>query len=231
MKYVFFAFGFDTVSGELQRDGRRIPLLGTASELLRVLIEERHRIVSKDELLQRVWRGAAVEEGNLATYITKLRTALGDDPQAPRFIRTHHGQGYRFIAPLTPLNPLTNDTGDPPRPALRRASGFVLEWEGRELPLLHGENIVGRTPADGGIAIADPHVSSAHARVVVEGDVATIEDLDSKNHTFVGAVRVTEPHPLQPGDVIRLGGPTVLFRRAMVRTVTVRTKRRRTPPS
>src|SRR5262245_14451181 len=101
MKCVFSTFTFDTVSGELRRDGRRIPLLGTASELLRVLIEERHRIVSKDELMQRIWRGAQVEEGNLATYITKLRTALDDDPQAPRFIRTHHGRGYRFIAEVT----------------------------------------------------------------------------------------------------------------------------------
>jgi DNA-binding winged helix-turn-helix (wHTH) protein len=220
MKCVFPPFVFDTVSGELRRAGRRIPLLGTASELLRVLIEERHRIVSKDELLRRVWRGTPVEEGSLPTYITKLRTALDDDPQAPRFIRTHHGHGYRFIAAVT---------GDEsPRPASRRPSGFALEWDGRELPLLQGENIIGRTAAGGAIAIADPHVSAAHARLVVTGDAATVEDLESKNHTFVGAVRITGPHPLQPGDVIRLGGPTVLFRRATVRTVTVRTKRTRT---
>src|SRR5713226_5121357 len=105
MKCDFGAFGFDTVSGEMRGGGRRIPLLGTASELLRVLIEERHRVVSKDELLRRVWRGAPVEEGNLSTYITKLRTALNDDPQAPRFIRTHHGVGYRFIADVTVVTP------------------------------------------------------------------------------------------------------------------------------
>ena len=93
MKVAFADFSFETVSGELRRRGRRVALLGTASELLRVLIEERHRVVSKDELLQRVWRGAAVEEGNLSTYIAKLRIALGDDPQAPRFIRTLHGFG------------------------------------------------------------------------------------------------------------------------------------------
>ena len=54
---------------------------------------------------------------------------------------------------------------------------------------------------------------------------ATIEDLESKNHTFVGPVRVTQPHPLQPGDILRLGGPTMIFRRATVKTVTVKTKR------
>jgi len=219
MKYVFGAFTFDAVSGELRQDGRRIPLLGTASELLRVLIEERDRVVSKDELLQRVWRGAPVEEGNLSTYITKLRTALHDDPQTPRFIRTHHGLGYRFIADVT-------DEASP-RPPARVASGFALEWEGRELPLVRGENIVGRTPASASIAIGDPHVSGAHARIIIHDEGATIEDLDSKNHTFVGDVRVTAPRPLHPGDAIRLGGPTVIFRRATVKTVTVKTKRAR----
>jgi DNA-binding winged helix-turn-helix (wHTH) protein len=219
MKCDFAEFSFDTVSGDLRRDGRRIPLLGTASELLRVLIEERHRIVPKDELLRRVWRGAPVEEGNLSTYITKLRTALDDDPQAPRFIRTHHGIGYRFIADVT------GDT--PPGRGSRGPSGFALEWDGRELPLLLGENIIGRTSGAASMAIADPHVSGAHARIVIDGDAVTIEDLDSKNHTFVGAVRVTAPHPLQPGDIIRLGGPTVIFRRATVKTVTVKAKRPR----
>jgi DNA-binding winged helix-turn-helix (wHTH) protein len=219
MKYIFAAFSFDPVSGELRRDGRRVPLLGTASELLRVLIEERHRLVSKDELLRRVWRGAPVEEGNLSTYITKLRAALDDDPHAPRCIRTHHGLGYRFIADLT------DETR--PRTRSRGPSAFVLEWDGRELPLLAGENIVGRTTASASIAIADPHVSGGHARITIQGEDATIEDLESKNHTFVGNVRVTGPHPLQAGDAIRLGGPTLIFRRATVKTVTVKTKRSR----
>lgn len=218
MKFVFAPFSFDTVSGELRHGAGRIPLLGTASELLRVLIEERHRVVSKDELLRRVWRGAAVEEGNLSTYIAKLRTALDDDPQAPRFIRTHHGHGYRFIGAVSGETPA--------RRAARVPSGFVLEWDGRELPLFQGENVIGRTAVAGAIAIADPHVSGAHARIVI-AEEATIEDLESKNHTFVGAVRVTGPHRLEPGDIVRLGGPTVIFRRATVKTVTVKTRRSR----
>jgi DNA-binding winged helix-turn-helix (wHTH) protein len=217
MKYVFATFSFDPVSGELRRNGARVPLLGTASELLRVLIEERHRIVSKDELLRRLRRGAPVEEGNLTTYVTKLRSSLYDDAQTPQFIRTHHGVGYRFIGELR---------NDPAR-RTRPVSGFALEWEGRELPLRNGENIVGRTAAQASIVIADPEVSSAHARIVVQGDSATIEDLGSKNHTFVRNERVTGPHPLQPGDGIRLGGPSVIFRRGTPKTVTVTSTRRR----
>jgi DNA-binding winged helix-turn-helix (wHTH) protein len=220
MNVRFADFSFETVSGELRRRGERVPLLGTASELLRVLIEERHRIVTKDELLRRVWRGAAVEEGNLSTYVAKLRTALGDDPQAPRFIRTHHGHGYRFVGEVAPASG--------PSRAAAAPSGYVLEWDGREFPLLDGENVVGRSVAAASIAIADPHVSAAHARIVVAGSAVTIADLESKNHTFVGDTRVTAPHPLQPGDVIRLGGPEVLFRRAVAKTVTVKTKRSRT---
>jgi DNA-binding winged helix-turn-helix (wHTH) protein len=211
MKVVFADFTFDTVSGELRRGGDRVPLLGTASELLRVLIEERHRIVSKDELLDRVWRGAAVEEGNLPAYVTKLRTALRDDPQAPRFIRTHHGHGYRFVGTIAGA-----------KPGSRAASGYVLEWDGREIPLLQGENIVGRTAA---VMIADPHVSGSHARITVADDGVTIEDLGSKNHTYVGSAVVSTPRPLAPGDEIRLGGPTVIFRRASAKTVTVKTRR------
>jgi len=210
MNVVFADFSFDTVSGELRRRGQRVPLLGTASELLRVLIEERHRVVTKDELLDRVWRGAAVEEGNLSTYITKLRTALGDDAQSPRFIRTHHGHGYRFIAKI----------GGTRATAKRMASGYVLEWDGRELPLFEGENVVGRTSP---IAIVDPHVSAAHARITIAADGITIEDLGSKNHTYIGGTRLDAPHPLAAGDEIRLGGPTVLFRRAAAKTVTVKT--------
>jgi DNA-binding winged helix-turn-helix (wHTH) protein len=219
MTVEFAEFSFDTVSGDLRRRGQRIPLLGTASELLRVLIEERHRVVSKDELLLRVWRGAAVEEGNLSTYVAKLRTALGDDPQAPRFIRTHHGHGYRFVGQVADTAAASSRTG--------AASGYVLEWDGRELPLLEGENVIGRTAAAASIAIADPHVSAAHARILVSAKAVTIADLGSKNHTFVGGARVIAARPLEPGDVIRLGGPELVFRRAAAKTVTVRTKRGR----
>jgi pSer/pThr/pTyr-binding forkhead associated (FHA) protein len=61
---------------------------------------------------------------------------------------------------------------------------------------------------------------------VVSGEAATIEDLDSTNHTFVGGVRVTSPCHLKSGDVVRLGGPVVTFRRSDVATVRVDDRRR-----
>src|SRR4051812_6722048 len=98
MRVQFAEFEFDTRSGRLQRHGAPIGLPGPASELLRVLLEQRPNLVAKDELMRQVWRDAAVEEGNLTVAIADLRVALRDDAHQPRFIRTYHRRGYAFIA-------------------------------------------------------------------------------------------------------------------------------------
>ena len=67
-------------------------------QVLEVLIENRDRAVSKDELLSTVWLGTAVTEDVLVTSITEIRRAFGDDPRAATFIKTIHGTGYRWIA-------------------------------------------------------------------------------------------------------------------------------------
>lgn len=212
MRVQFGEFTFDTLSGRLLRHGKPTQLAGPASEVLRVLLEQRPQVVSKHELMRRVWRGAAVEEGNLSVAIADLREALGDDAHEPRFVRTHHRKGYAFIG----------DTVDPEPAAAARtgvASVFILEWSGGRLVLFEGENIVGRNPVRSSVCIDEPRVSGRHARIVVSGERATIEDLDSTNHTFLRGMRITSPQRLTSGDVIRLGGPDVMFRRADVATV------------
>jgi len=206
-------FTFDAASGQLRRGDRLVELSGTASEVLRVLLEERPRMVLKDELVQRVWRGTAVEEGGLSVYVAKLRDALSDDPHAPRFIRTFHGKGYAFVADVEPA--------EAPRRDGSAASAFMLDWERRLFPLTEGENIVGRSPLHCSLCIDDNRVSKRHARIVVTGESAVVEDLKSTNHTFVRGVRIGSPHPLTDGDVIRFGGPDVTFRRTDVPTVQV----------
>lgn len=69
-----------------------------AFDLLVLLIEERHRAVSKEELLDRIWPGRVVVEGVLKRAVGLVRQALGDDAAEPRFVRTVHGVGYQFIA-------------------------------------------------------------------------------------------------------------------------------------
>src|SRR5262245_30880887 len=212
MRVRFGEFTFDARSGLLCRQDVPVQLAGPASEVLRVLLEHRPNLVSKDDLMRQVWRGAAVEDGNLSVAIADLREALGDDAHLPRFIRTYHRRGYAFVGDAVDIAPAGRDQSG-------TASVFILEWNGTRLVLREGENIVGRNPVRATICIDEPRVSGRHARIVVSGETATIEDLESTNHTFVKGVRVTSPQRLTSGDVIRLGGPDVMFRRTDVATV------------
>jgi len=218
MTVQFGAFTFDSRSGQLRRNDQAIPLPGAASEVLVALLENRPDMVRKETLLERVWRGTAVSEASLSVAIAKLREALSDDPQQPRFIRTFHRKGYAFIAEATEL---TEHGGH-----AAGVSVFVLEWNGQRLVLNEGENVVGRNPLRSSVCIDEPRVSGRHARILVAGGSAVIEDLHSTNHTFVGRLRVTAPHTLADGDVIRFGGPTAVFRRADTATVHVKPRGR-----
>src|SRR5215831_15166036 len=69
--------------------------------VLRQLLTHPGQLLTKEALWQAVWHEVAVGDKALAVCIGELRKALGDDPQAPRFITTVHRRGYRFIAPVT----------------------------------------------------------------------------------------------------------------------------------
>jgi pSer/pThr/pTyr-binding forkhead associated (FHA) protein len=86
-----------------------------------------------------------------------------------------------------------------------------LVSEGRRLPLAVGDNVIGRDP-DGGIPVNSVTVSRRHARIVISGSDALIEDLDSKNGTFVGQTPVSTPVRLKDGDEIRVGSVVFRFR-------------------
>jgi predicted ATPase/DNA-binding winged helix-turn-helix (wHTH) protein len=91
---VFGRFRFVVHSRELSADGTPIPLGSRALEVLSVLIEADGELVTKDELLSRVWPTTIVEENNLQFQISSLRKALGPDRD---LIRTVSGRGYRFV--------------------------------------------------------------------------------------------------------------------------------------
>ena len=96
--YDFGPFRIDPLKRRLLRDGEVIRLTPKAFDLLLVLVEESGRTVEKDELLDRVWAGTAVEENNLNQNITALRKSLGDSRQESQYIATIPGVGYRFVA-------------------------------------------------------------------------------------------------------------------------------------
>ena len=91
-----------------------MPLTSKAFDTLVVLIENRDRVVTKDELLRSVWPDVEVEEGNLTQQIFLLRKALGETAQHPRYIVTVPGHGYRFTARVKAI------PDEPAAPAARR---------------------------------------------------------------------------------------------------------------
>jgi TolB-like protein len=98
MIYLFEEFQLDTDKVELSASGDAIPLEPQVFALLRLLIENRDRMVGKDEIVERVWHGRIVSESAVASRIKSVRHALGDDGRAQRVIRTVHGLGFRFVA-------------------------------------------------------------------------------------------------------------------------------------
>lgn len=197
----------DIAARRLMRDGHETHLSPKAFELLRVLVEHHGRALSKGELFERVWPGVFVSDASLARVVTEIRDAVGDDAREARIIQTKHGYGYTFAAAIE---------GALPGGAAVDAAGAPfthcwLVWRKRAYPLTQGEHIVGREPGVS-VWLDSPKVSRHHARVVVTGIAATIEDLGSKNGTIVRGARISSPVGLESGDEIRIGPFTLSFR-------------------
>jgi Tol biopolymer transport system component/DNA-binding winged helix-turn-helix (wHTH) protein len=110
-----FAFGpfvADTVTRRLWRDGHPVPITAKTFDVLVVLLEHRDRLVTKDELLDRVWPDTAVQENNLARQVSSLRRALGQHPDEADYILTIPGQGYRFVATAQEISELPGGVRD-----------------------------------------------------------------------------------------------------------------------
>ena len=96
--YDFGPFSVDAGKRLLSRDGEPVPLAPKVLETLLVLIENRERVLSKDELLKQVWGDTIVEEGGLTRNVSVLRKALGEKPEDHHYVVTVPAQGYRFVA-------------------------------------------------------------------------------------------------------------------------------------
>jgi DNA-binding winged helix-turn-helix (wHTH) protein/tetratricopeptide (TPR) repeat protein len=107
--YEFGAFRADPVRCLLLRSGRPVNLNSKAFEILMVLVRNCGRTVPKEQLIQTVWNGRAVEENNLTVQISALRRALGEGPNEHRYIVTMPGEGYRFVANITALDTPVQD--------------------------------------------------------------------------------------------------------------------------
>ncbi|MGH9834820.1 MAG: winged helix-turn-helix domain-containing protein, partial [Blastocatellia bacterium] len=110
-------FEVDLAKGCLRRDGQEQYLRQMTFQVLLYLLEERERLVTKDELFDRIWQGAAVTDDALVKCIVEIRKALGDDSHQPRFIKTISGAGYRFIAQVEEIHP-DGAIAQPTQPAI-----------------------------------------------------------------------------------------------------------------
>jgi DNA-binding winged helix-turn-helix (wHTH) protein len=194
----------DSDARELRRAGRPVHLTGKAFQLLEVLVERRPSALSKDQLQDLLWPDAFVAEANVANLVSELRTALGDDPRRPASIRTVYGFGYAFCGEV-------EDGGGARAKSPPRFGPYRLLWKRKEIVLSEGENILGRGPESIEWIDRDT-VSRRHARIVIAGDSVTLEDLASKNGTYLRGERLEAARPLADGDEIRLGSVPLKFR-------------------
>jgi len=197
----------DTDARRLWRGTREVHLSPKAFELLKLLVEEHPRALSKAALLERVWPDVFVSDASLARVVNEIREAVGDRARSSGIVRTVHRYGYAFGAEL-------EDEGADGAPAAPGGASRATCWlirESRTYPLADGEHMVGREPASS-VWLDSPKVSRHHARIVVSAGRATIEDAGSKNGTFVGDLRIEIRTTLQSGDTIRIGPFTLIFR-------------------
>lgn len=205
MRARFAGFVLDPETRELLRDGERLHLSRKAFDLLSNLIEASPRAVSKREILDAVWPETFVSDTTVAAVVAELRSVLGDDARAPRFIRTIHGIGYAFCGEL-------DERSAAPRSAAPRSDVHCrLIWGDREIALSAGENVLGRN-REALLWIDDPSISRRHAAITIAGDVAMIEDLGSKNGTIVEGERLRGSRSLADGNRIILGQVAMTFR-------------------
>ena len=190
--------------GRISREGEVVQLRPRAMDVLVCLAELEGRLASKQHLMDSVWRTEYVSANALTHVIAELRTRLGDDPEEPSYIETIPRRGYRVIAPVA----FPEAGGSRPRPEAPR---FKLVADDGEYLLAEGEHLIGRLP-DAEVRIDSSEVSRRHARIVIDGDTATIEDLDSKNGTFLRGRRLCEPARLADADEIRIGLDLARFR-------------------
>ncbi len=122
--YAFGPFVLDQVKRTLWRGDRLVPITSKTFDVLVVLLEHRDHVVSKDELLNRVWPDTAVNENNLARQISSLRRVLGQRPDQHDFVVTVPGNGYRFVANVQNVRDRTQEARHdadghvPPEPAV-----------------------------------------------------------------------------------------------------------------
>ena len=203
-RFSFGEFVLDRDTRELRHERHVVSMSPKAFQLLEILLENQPKAMAKGMLQDLLWPNTFVVEKNLANLVGEIREALGDSPGNPRFVRTvpRFGYAFRDAAAITVEQGAGALLG--PIPQCR------LTWSAGRAVLSDGDHIVGRDPG-AELFLDSTSVSRRHAVIRVSGPQATLEDLGSKNGTFVGSRRIDAPTPLADGDAIKVGAFTLTF--------------------
>ena len=201
MRLQFDDLTFDPETRQLWVRQKEARLSPKAFDLLTLLIERRPKAVSKVDIRQHLWPGTFVSDSSLPSLISEIREAIADHRRNPGLLRTLHGFGYAFQADAAPATAILHDSAP---------NGWLI-GSTAEVALLPGDNVIGRE-GDGVILVKSSTVSRRHARIAIDGSGAVVEDLGSKNGTYVNDRRIEAPTPIVDGDQIRIGSLLFTFR-------------------
>ncbi|MGC9948266.1 MAG: winged helix-turn-helix domain-containing protein [Bryobacteraceae bacterium] len=196
----FGVFEVDFRVGEVRKQGRRIRLQGLPFQFLTVLLERPGQLVTREELVRRLWSEyAAIDVDNgLNTAVKKLRVALGDDAETPRFVETLPRRGYRFISPVESVT--VEEQGTPAAPARPDIA---------DLPVADA----GPAPAMAEPAAPRPfrRWAVAVASVLALGVVAIRLVEPAHSPAVLRTVQLTHTGRVEPASIVLTDGPRLYF--------------------
>jgi DNA-binding winged helix-turn-helix (wHTH) protein len=198
----FGPFELDSARRQVLRDGRDLHLTPKAFDLLELLVAAAPRVIPKRELHASLWPRAVVSDAALAGLVKEVRAVLGGHDRDVPTIRTAHRVGYALATPRD----------DGPTPGASGSTRWLAAGE-RRFALYDGANVVGRD-VGATVFLDDVSVSRRHARIVVAGGKAVLEDLASKNGTYVNDRRLDQPAVLRDAERVRFGDVLVTYRQA-----------------
>ena len=201
-RFRFGDFELDVAAFTLRREGTPVRLEKIPMEVLVLLVERAGTLVARDSNHAALWGSDVFLDRDAAinTAMRKIRKALGDDADRPRFVETVVGKGLRFVGPI--IRETTN--------AGRQAPNYQLTRGTHAFALQNGENLIGRDP-DVHVFLDHPSVSRRHARISITADRVVLADLNSRNGTCVDGRGITLPTELHDGTVIGVGPITLTF--------------------
>ena len=193
MRVAFAEFVLDSGERQLLRGDSPVHLTGKAFQLLVLLVAERPKVVVKKEIYDALWPNVYVQEANIKNLIAELRSALGDE----EMIRTHRGVGYAF-------------GGEAREEVSLAPSRYSVVISGVAFALREGRNVIGREPG-AHIRLDLAAVSRRHAAINIHGEEAVVQDLGSRNGTWLNGEKLEAARSLRTGDEIRIAQTAIRF--------------------